>query len=89
MSGNNDPPCEPPPSDGDNERESELQIRIEATVERALAKDLNPVVTTLQEALKAAAGGSVGKCKRKNSPKRDDELPWGAHLYKELVLSTA
>ena len=47
MSGDN----EPPPSDGDdkresgdNKRESELQRRIEATVEQALVKALNPMV---------------------------------------------
>ena len=32
-------------------------------MEWALVKALNLVVTTLQEALKAAAGGSGGECK--------------------------
>ena len=51
---------DPPPKDGDNRQDSKLQ-KIKATMEKALTKALNPMVATLQEATKAAAGGSGGK----------------------------
>lgn len=44
------------PENRDREQDAILQKRIEATVELALTKALNPVMTTLQEATKAAAG---------------------------------
>ena len=49
MSGNN------------NHEEDALRERIEATVERALAKALDPMVMTLKEARKVVAEGSGGK----------------------------
>ena len=51
MSGNNN----------DEEEEAALRERIEATVERALAKALDPMVTTLKEERKVVAEGGGGK----------------------------
>ena len=45
----------------DEEEEAALRERIEATVERALVKALDPMVTTLKEARKVVAEGSGGK----------------------------
>ena len=49
------------PKDGDRGQDAALQDRIEVTVERALTKALNPVVTTLQEATKAAASTELSR----------------------------
>ena len=49
---------------GNNNHEEEkeaLRERIEAAVERALAKALDPMVTTLKEARKVVAEGIGGK----------------------------